>query len=197
MCRRKPVPRLGVEAIFARVATALCLAAVAWAGNARADDPACAQYREPMAYNQCLAQHGPKANGVGKLHGGPQSGHAVRIGVGTGRLAAGRRPRACTLLRAFSVPRAVCIWSFASNERGQKLTSATPEPAEIAQAPRSSPRAVGDQHEVRTSRQAPRRNGAGSGSRWGSLLGDPTLLIRAAEHSTRCFLFIRLRGRWL
>ena len=64
--------------MVARVATALCLAALAWAGNARAqDNPACAQYREPMAYNSCLAQHGPKANGVGQLHGGPQPGRAA------------------------------------------------------------------------------------------------------------------------
>jgi hypothetical protein len=56
----------------ARAAVALSLAALAWAGSARAqDNPACAQYREPMAYNLCLAQHGPKANGVGQLHGGP------------------------------------------------------------------------------------------------------------------------------
>jgi hypothetical protein len=51
-----------------RAAIALSLAALAWAGSARAeDDPACAQYHEPMAYNACLARHGPKANGVGKL----------------------------------------------------------------------------------------------------------------------------------
>jgi hypothetical protein len=50
----------------ARAAIALSLAAIAWAGSARAaDDPACAQYREPMAYNACLARHGPKANAVG------------------------------------------------------------------------------------------------------------------------------------
>jgi hypothetical protein len=50
----------------ARAAIALSLAALAWAASARAeDDPACAQYREPMAYNACLARHGPKANGVG------------------------------------------------------------------------------------------------------------------------------------
>jgi hypothetical protein len=62
----------------ARTATALCLAALAWPGSARAqDNPACAQYRDPMAYNACLAQHGPKANGVGQLHGGPQPGRAV------------------------------------------------------------------------------------------------------------------------
>jgi hypothetical protein len=62
----------------ARTATALCLAALAWPGSARAqDNPACAQYRDPMAYNACLAQHGPKANGVGQLHGGPQRGRAV------------------------------------------------------------------------------------------------------------------------
>ena len=57
----------------ARAAIALSLAALVWAGSAQAqDDPACAQYREPMAYNACLARHGPKANGVGQLHGGPQ-----------------------------------------------------------------------------------------------------------------------------
>jgi hypothetical protein len=62
----------------ARAAIALCLAALAWAGSARAeDDPRCAQYREPMAYNACLARQGPKANGVGQLHGGPQPGRAA------------------------------------------------------------------------------------------------------------------------
>ncbi len=62
-----------------RAALALCLAGLAWAGGARAqDNPACAQYREPMAYNACLAQHGPKANGVGQLHGGAQPGHAAQ-----------------------------------------------------------------------------------------------------------------------
>jgi osmotically-inducible protein OsmY len=53
-----------------RAAIALSLAALACAGSARAeDDPACAQYREAMAYNACLARHGPKANGVGTLSG--------------------------------------------------------------------------------------------------------------------------------
>jgi hypothetical protein len=52
----------------ARAATiVLALAALASAGRARAEDnPACAQYQEPMAYNACLARHGPKANNVGK-----------------------------------------------------------------------------------------------------------------------------------
>ena len=133
-----------------------------------------------------LLSTGPRQMASANFTGALNPAMRWRIGVGTGRLAPGRRPRACTLLRAFSVPTAVCIWSFASNERGQKLTSATPEPAEIAQAPRSSPRAVGDQHEVRTSRQAPRRNGAGSGSRWVIASWRPNpLLIRAAEHSSR------------
>jgi hypothetical protein len=70
----------------ARAATALCLAALAWAGSARAqDNPACAQYREPMAYNLCLAQHGPKANGVGKLHGGSPPGLAQERVWSSGR----------------------------------------------------------------------------------------------------------------
>jgi hypothetical protein len=29
------------------------------------DDPACAKYQEPLAYNACLASHGPKANSIG------------------------------------------------------------------------------------------------------------------------------------
>jgi hypothetical protein len=58
-----------------RAAIALSLAALAWAGSALAeDDPSCAQYREPMAYNACLARHGPKANNLGRLHGGAQPG---------------------------------------------------------------------------------------------------------------------------
>ena len=28
-------------------------------------DPACAKYQEPLAYNACLASHGPKASEVG------------------------------------------------------------------------------------------------------------------------------------
>lgn len=60
----------------ARAAIALTLAVFASTVSARAqDDPACAKYSDPMAYNLCLARHGPKANGVGRLHGGPQSGH--------------------------------------------------------------------------------------------------------------------------
>jgi hypothetical protein len=51
-------------------AIALCLAALAPAGRALAeDDPSCAQYQEPMAYNDCLARHGPKANAAG-VHSG-------------------------------------------------------------------------------------------------------------------------------
>jgi hypothetical protein len=45
------------------------------------DDTACARYQEPMAYNACLARHGPKANDV-----------ATRPAYGQqGRLALGRR----------------------------------------------------------------------------------------------------------
>ena len=78
----------------ARAAIALYLTAMAWPGSALAqDDPACAQYREPMAYNACLARHGPKANGVGQLHGGPQPGPAAphRVWYGHSRGAPGTR----------------------------------------------------------------------------------------------------------
>ena len=63
----------------ARAAIALSLAALAWAQCARAaDDPSCAQYREPMAYNACLARHGPKANAIGTLSGHAQPGGAAQ-----------------------------------------------------------------------------------------------------------------------
>jgi hypothetical protein len=74
----------------ARAAIALLAGAVAWAGSALAqDNPSCAQYREPMAYNACLARHGPRANNLGSRHGGTQpsqSAHdrAWRDGTPTG-----------------------------------------------------------------------------------------------------------------
>jgi hypothetical protein len=50
----------------------VALAALAAARTARTEDnPACAQYREPMAYNACLARHGPRANNIGA-----NTGHA-------------------------------------------------------------------------------------------------------------------------
>jgi hypothetical protein len=78
----------------ARAAIALCLAALAWPGSALAeDDPRCAQYREPMAYNACLARQGPRANGVGQVHGGPQPAHAAphRVSYGHRSEAPGTR----------------------------------------------------------------------------------------------------------
>jgi hypothetical protein len=46
-----------------RAAFVVGLAVVAAASAARAeDDPACAKYQDPMAYNACLARHGPRAN---------------------------------------------------------------------------------------------------------------------------------------
>jgi hypothetical protein len=66
--------------VAARVAAfALCLAVVAPFGRALAeDDPSCAQYREPMAYNACLARHGPKAGAAGAHSGAPQPRPAAR-----------------------------------------------------------------------------------------------------------------------
>jgi hypothetical protein len=62
---------MATRAAIALSLAALAWAALPWAGSARAeDDPACAQYHEPMAYNACLARHGPKANGVGQFRSG-------------------------------------------------------------------------------------------------------------------------------
>ncbi|MGC2783225.1 MAG: hypothetical protein WA397_05185 [Roseiarcus sp.] len=81
----------------ARAAIALSLAALAWTGSAQAqDDPACAQYREPMAYNLCLARHGPKANSIGKPRG-PQPGQA-----GQNRVWYGQAHRRAPAVRFYS-----------------------------------------------------------------------------------------------
>ena len=69
-------------------AIAFCLAALAATGRALAqDDPSCAQYQEPMAYNACLARHGPKASDV-RTHSAaaqPQQGEARAPAGGFGR----------------------------------------------------------------------------------------------------------------
>ena len=78
----------------ARAAIALLAALVASAGSSLAqDDPSCAQYREPMAYNACLARHGPIANNLTRPHGGAQPGESAhdrarRGGTRTGAPAA-------------------------------------------------------------------------------------------------------------
>jgi hypothetical protein len=45
----------------------LLVLAAASIGQARADDPACAKYQDPLAYNACLASHGPKATGLATI----------------------------------------------------------------------------------------------------------------------------------
>jgi hypothetical protein len=40
-------------------------------------DPACAKYQEPLAYNACLASHGPKASDLGGSHAQDQPGRAA------------------------------------------------------------------------------------------------------------------------
>lgn len=81
-----------------RAAIALWLAAFAWAQCAHAaDDRSCEQYREAMAYNACLARHGPKANNLEGLHGGTQPGRGWKGQARTGAPAPtlhrwGRRP---------------------------------------------------------------------------------------------------------
>jgi hypothetical protein len=82
----------------ARAAIALCVAALGSAGSAQAqDNPACAKYSEPMAYNLCLAQHGPKANSIGKLRGGPQP-----VPVGQDRVYYGQAHRHAATARFYN-----------------------------------------------------------------------------------------------
>jgi len=55
----KPVAKRAALLIFASAIAALPHSALGQ------DDPACAKYQEPLAYNACLASHGPKANAIG------------------------------------------------------------------------------------------------------------------------------------
>jgi len=58
-----------------RILFMLLALAASGAVPARAeDDPACAKFEEPLAYNACLANHGPKATDIGTN---------ARSGVGT------------------------------------------------------------------------------------------------------------------
>ena len=81
-------------------AIALALAAFASPGPAEAvGDPTCAQYREPMTYNACLARHGPKANNLGTHPGhtrpdGAAQDRAADRQVGAPATAGHRWPRA-------------------------------------------------------------------------------------------------------
>ena len=60
----------------------LLVLAAASIGPARCeDDPACARYEDPLAYNACLASHGPKANataGARRDEGPPLPAQAER-----------------------------------------------------------------------------------------------------------------------
>src|SRR5271165_4267887 len=54
-------------------------------GATAQDNPACAKYQEPLAYNACLASHGPKATDIGT--GGPQDEHTHGAAAPTARSA--------------------------------------------------------------------------------------------------------------
>ncbi len=77
----------------------LAIAAMCLVRPARADDPACAQYQEPLAYNACLARHGPKANDLatrpaqGEYRPAPRARAGYPSGGSSGE-ASGRSPRA-------------------------------------------------------------------------------------------------------
>ena len=116
---------MAVRAAIALSLAALAWAALPWAGSAWAeDDPACAQYHEPMAYNACLARHGPKANGVGTFPGSSDQPAARKAAA---RFRAGRQGPS-SAGRASSAPMGACTWSFAFSERGSNLRARRPSP---------------------------------------------------------------------
>ena len=59
---------------MARLGTLAALLVLAsLSGAARADDSACAKIEDPLAYNACLASHGPRAGAVGAAPGGTET----------------------------------------------------------------------------------------------------------------------------
>src|SRR6202020_1429360 len=125
-----------------------------------------------------------------------------RAGFGTGIHVAARQPRASPARGTRSAAMAACTWSFKSGEiRSEQAVTwraRRPSPRKMAQAPRSFPRAVGDQREDRASPQAPRRRNAG-----GMIPDDrpllATILCQTKKESEppNDNLSIRFCGLWL
>ncbi|MBV8661744.1 MAG: hypothetical protein JO107_01450, partial [Hyphomicrobiales bacterium] len=66
-----------------------------WSVAARADNPACAKFEEPLAYNACLAKLGPPAHGVRAIpepegDGKAESGGRSRSDAASSRSRRGR-----------------------------------------------------------------------------------------------------------
>ena len=74
-----------MKSMTKRAALMLLALAAASAGAARAEeDPACAKYQDPLAYNACLASHGPKAN-IATNQRPAQASHAAPVQPESGR----------------------------------------------------------------------------------------------------------------
>ena len=67
---RRDAQELKLMAARAAIALCLCRSRLGWGRASARRRRHARSIMRPMAYNLCLAQHGPKANGVGKLHGG-------------------------------------------------------------------------------------------------------------------------------
>ncbi len=88
-----------------RIALIVLVLAAASVSPARADDdPQCAKYQEPLAYNACLASHGPRATDVGT---GP---HEVQQS---------RRPPVQAERNRSAPARSVRGWAHAQRGRGR------------------------------------------------------------------------------
>lgn len=59
-----------------RALALLALTAAISAPAAADEDPSCARIEEPLAYNACLAAHGPRATKIGGAAGAPAQAHA-------------------------------------------------------------------------------------------------------------------------
>ena len=151
-----------------------------------------------MAYNACLARHGPKANGVGasrRAAARPRRTDRVRYGQSA-------TPRAASAEHALLRPQApsasmgACTWSFTSGERRLKPASAAPEPAEKRRRRAHRPRAVGDQRGGRASRPAPeaRQRGIGNPGSSSFAPGNRDPLLKRSGDTDPQVLHIRSRG---
>ena len=82
------------------------LATVALPARVRAeDDPACAQFQEPLAYNECLARHGPKAAAIAGAPASAQAGHSL--------------PATGPLQPQIAAPKRSGFWRHAARARGR------------------------------------------------------------------------------
>ncbi len=141
----------------------MCAAVLPGAALAQ-DDPACARFEEPLAYNACLASHGPKAN-LGSTPEGADRHVEPEDPVPTSAAPAGaprRAPGPAAVARRHGRVHMEISHSIGRNERGAQARGRSGRRATL---PRAGGRSdAGAPHGPISIRKAPRSNTVSGGT---------------------------------